>query len=541
MTEQLNDETYLKSYNDDFVSNWDDLIGWEGREKAEEGFFHRLLDAYDVKDVADIACGTGFHAIKLAEAGFRVTASDGAPNMVKQTQANADRHGVALANCETVDWRELKATFGENAFDAVVCLGNAFTHLFDHETRRDVMENIHAVLRPGGIVIIDHRNYDDILDNGYSTKHQFYYTGDNVVVHPAAINRTLVHMEYKFPDGRVHSLKLYPLRQDYMGHLLEDVGFMDISRYGDFERPYAHYEPDFIQQVAFKPRADQLDDRGQPVSDATARRVQETQAYYDGSADAIYRDIWGENVHLGYFESEDEDLPTAMARSNVRMTEHAGFAPGQEVLDVGCGYGAFARYLAQTYGCHVLATNISEKELAWGRELTEQAGLADKVGFEYADFHKLAYDDGRFDVYTSQEAFLHAADREQVLAEAFRVLKPGGRLVFTDLLVRQDTPMAMRGKIAERVNTPNMWDTPEYIEALTRCGFVIKRVDDWSENVARTYGWVRGQLESRREEFVAKIGTEVVERTLANLGLWVDQGRMGRIGWVHMIADKPAR
>lgn len=267
--------------------------------------------------------------------------------------------------------------------------------------------------------------------------------------------------------------------------------------------------------------------------------VAETQAYYDGAANEIYREIWGENIHLGIFESPDESFRTAMDRSNRRMSERIGLGPGQRVLDVGCGYGALARYLATTYGCRVLATNISERELDWGRELTAKAGLSDKVSFDWADFHDLPCDDASFDVYWSQEAFLHAADKARVLAEAYRVLKPGGKLVFSDILVRRGTPDDVRARIYERVKSPDMWDAPDYEAALATAGFRIARQEDWSPNVALSYGWVRNELERRRAEFERRIGKEVVDRTSAALAFWVQAASAGRIGWLYVVAEKP--
>lgn len=251
----LSNDVYRKEYTKDFVQHWDDLIGWEGRGEGEKGFFHRILRAYEVKHVADVASGTGYHAVNLAREEFEVTATDGAENMIRQTQENARDHGVELADARVVDWLALAKSFGSNRFDALVCLGNAFTHLFEHEARRDALENMYEVLKPGGIIIMDHRNYDAILEQGYSSKHRFYYTGHGVEAKPVRISRTLCRFEYKFPDGEVFHLSMYPLKQDYMTHLLEDAGFLDVTRYGDFVRPYEHYEPDFIQQVGFKPHA----------------------------------------------------------------------------------------------------------------------------------------------------------------------------------------------------------------------------------------------------------------------------------------------
>ncbi|MCP5155846.1 MAG: methyltransferase domain-containing protein [Ectothiorhodospiraceae bacterium] len=538
MSALLPNTQYRREYTPDFVSNWDDLIGWEGRAEGEARFFERLLHAYAVRDVADIACGTGFHSVQLSRAGFRVTATDGAATMVEQTQVNAREHGVDLQDVRCVDWLKLADELGEGAFDAVVCLGNAFTHLFEHEARRDALAAIYAVLRPGGMLLLDHRNYDSILDQGFSSKHRYYYTGSDVRVEPVEISRTMVKFEYAFADGETHHLSLYPLKQNYVSFLLEDAGFVDVTRYGDFERPYDHYDPDFVQQVGFRPKRSIRHPGPADRLTLIKRYVGETRRYYDGAADQIYRDIWGENIHLGVFEHSGEALPSAMERSNRRMSERLGLGPEHRVIEVACGYGAMARYLARNYGCEVVASNISERELSRARHLTEEAGLADKVRFEYGDFHELAHHDGQFDVYWSQEAFLHAVDKTQVLAEAHRVLARGGRLVFTDILVRAHTPQEVRERIYERVNAPEMWDADDYRRCLANLGFDIEVEADWSAHVAPTYAWVRAQLESRRADFERRIGKDLVDRTSRALQFWVDQAEAGYIGWLYVVARR---
>ncbi|MGM0681927.1 MAG: class I SAM-dependent methyltransferase [Thermodesulfobacteriota bacterium] len=243
-----------EQYTPDFIDYWDDLVGWELREKAESGFYLRLLNAYGSKTVADVACGTGFHSISLAKCGFEVTATDGSKNMVKKTSENARQLGVNLKDTRTADWINLSRYLGKNSFDAVICLGNSFTHLFEHEARRDALGEFYKVVKPGGVVVIDHRNYDSMLEHGYTSKHNYYYSGKGVDAYPAELNRHLARFEYVFPDGAKFQLKMYPLRQGYISHLLEDAGFVNVDRYGDFEKPFDRNEVDFIQQVAYKPK-----------------------------------------------------------------------------------------------------------------------------------------------------------------------------------------------------------------------------------------------------------------------------------------------
>ncbi|MFQ6027120.1 MAG: SAM-dependent methyltransferase, partial [Dehalococcoidia bacterium] len=228
--------------------------------------------------------------------------------------------------------------------------------------------------------------------------------------------------------------------------------------------------------------------------------VSSTKDYYDGPADQIYRTIWGDNVHLGVPCSEECPHPEAMEHTNEIMAQAVELSATTRVLDLGCGYGSTARYLAAHFGCPVIGTNISEKELELAQERAKEANLENLLTFEYGDFHHLKYPDESFDVVWSQEAFLHGVDKNQILSECRRALVPQGTLAFTDILVRKDTPEADRARIYDRVKSPDMWDMADYQDALANLGFDVQRIDDWSQHVARSYGWVRDRLQENREE-----------------------------------------
>ena len=264
-----------------------------------------------------------------------------------------------------------------------------------------------------------------------------------------------------------------------------------------------------------------------------------TQAYYDGPADEIYRSIWGDNVHLGVPCSDDCTHPEAMEHTNEIMAGAVPLGPGVRVLDLGCGYGSTARYLAATFGCSVIGTNISQKELELARERAGESGLDHLLSFEYGDFHDLGYSDATFDVVWSQEAFLHAADKNAVLAECRRVLKPGGSLAFTDILVRRDTPDADRERIYDRVKSPDMWDFEDYRVALSRLDLPVYREEDWSQHVARSYAWVRDRLQENQEALMPRVGADTIDRTLQALSFWVDSANAGYIGWAMFVAGTP--
>ena len=268
--------------------------------------------------------------------------------------------------------------------------------------------------------------------------------------------------------------------------------------------------------------------------------VSSTRAYYDGPADEIYRTIWGDNLHLGVPCGDECPHPEAMEHTNEIMANGVRLGPDTRVLDLGCGYGSTARYLAANFGCPVTGTNISEKELGLARERSAEAGLTHLLTFEYEDFHRLAYQEGSYDVVWSQEAFLHAADKNAVLSECRRVLKPNGSLIFTDILVQRDTPAGDRERIYDRVKSPDMWDLDDYRAALSRLDLPLSREEDWSRHVARSYGWVRDRLRENREALLPRIGADTVDRTLEALSFWVNSANAGYIGWAMFVANKPA-
>lgn len=245
----LTKDLFLEEYTPEFVNRWDELINWRGRWKAEGGFFQRLLQEYGAKKVLDIACGTGFHTVALALDGFNVTGADGAATMVAKAKENTGRFGLNVPVVEA-EWTSLTRAFPNEKFDAVICLGNAFTHLFDEPDRKKALSEIYQVLKDGGLAIIDHRNYDKILDKGYDSKHMYYYVGDNVHVYPEEANDQFVRFRYQYEDGSSYHLTLCPIRQSYVSGLLREAGFADVWRYGDFLDEYEHYDPDFIVQVA---------------------------------------------------------------------------------------------------------------------------------------------------------------------------------------------------------------------------------------------------------------------------------------------------
>ena len=137
-------------------------------------------------------------------------------------------------------------------YDAIICLGNSFTHLFEERDRRKTLAEFYAALRHDGVLILDQRNYDTILDRGFSSKHTYYYAGEDVEAVPEHVDEGLARFRYTFPDKSVFHLNMFPLRKSYVHKLMEEVGFQKVETFGDFKETYHEDEPDFWIHVAEK-------------------------------------------------------------------------------------------------------------------------------------------------------------------------------------------------------------------------------------------------------------------------------------------------
>src|SRR5690606_39942436 len=84
-----------------------------------------------------------------------------------------------ILNTVQADWRWLNRDI-HGKYDAIICLGNSFTHLHEERDRRRALAEFYAALKHDGILILDQRNYDAILDHGFSSKHKYYYAGEEV-------------------------------------------------------------------------------------------------------------------------------------------------------------------------------------------------------------------------------------------------------------------------------------------------------------------------------------------------------------------------
>ena len=145
---------------DAFSSNYDRFVDWPGRLRYELAFIERQLAAVGAKQILDAACGTGMHAIALAEWDYSVVGADLSVGMIERARANASAAGLDIP-FHAAGFGELTAEVG-GGFDALLCLGNSLPHVLTVDELETALVDFAAVLRPGGLLFIQNRNFDAV-------------------------------------------------------------------------------------------------------------------------------------------------------------------------------------------------------------------------------------------------------------------------------------------------------------------------------------------------------------------------------------------
>lgn len=246
----------------------------------------------------------------------------------------------------------------------------------------------------------------------------------------------------------------------------------------------------------------------------------ETEEYYDAE-DALYRSFWDVegSLHWGVFD--DPDTPSsgsevrdgflaACSRLNAIMLENSGIDASARVLDLGCGNGNTATWLCRATGAHVTGIDLSGVRIANAIEaLNNVPELAPRLAFQKASATDLPFEDGAFSHVWSQATIYHIPDKITTLIEAYRVLQPGGVMVFDDLTKpRPDISDEARTFVYDRLLFDTDFSFYTYMDALRETGFKVLEARDLSSHLARSYSCLSQMAASatdpeRRERFAA--------------------------------------
>ena len=224
-------------------------------------------------------------------------------------------------------------------------------------------------------------------------------------------------------------------------------------------------------------------------------------------------------------------------RGILATREHASLAAPTEdmhVLDVGCGIGGPARYLASTYGCRVTGVDLTEEFVAVAKMLTERCRLDHFVDFRQANGLDLPFDDASFDMVWCQNVTMNIEDKAGFYREIARVLKPGGRFTSTEMATGAAGPPHFPLPWARVPEISFLVPQEEMRSAIEAAGF---RIIEWRDTSADVIAAAQSQTEKARHGKLGIgliAGADTPER-VANSGRSLAEGRLAN---VMMLAEK---
>ncbi|MGB0955229.1 MAG: SAM-dependent methyltransferase [Panacagrimonas sp.] len=270
--------------------------------------------------------------------------------------------------------------------------------------------------------------------------------------------------------------------------------------------------------------------------------VDTTRDYYDSSdADNFYFHIWGgEDIHVGIYETPDEPIRDASHRTVLRMLASLGpITPQTAVLDIGSGYCGSSRVIARQFGCQVTALNLSSTQNVRARELNAKHGLADRIEVIDGSFEDMPFEAASFDVIWCQDSILHSARRQTVFNEVDRLLKSGGRFIFTDPMQIDGVDPKVLEPVLARIHLPSMGSVTTYQGYAETLGWKTLAIDSMPEQLTQHYGNVLAELESRSQELASHCSADYITRMKAGLNHWVTAGKNKALDWGILYFQKP--
>jgi glycine/sarcosine N-methyltransferase len=240
---------------DSFSGNYDRFVNWQNRLEFELPFLLKKISEAGLRQpgnhrVLDAACGTGMHAVALAQKGYQLSGSDLSAGMIERARQNAQETGASI-RFETAGFGELAQTFGQESFDSLLCLGNSLPHLLSRAQRIAALSDFANSLVPQGLLIMQNRNFDAVMASRERTMDPVSYFDQDKewlflrfyeYLSDGLINFNIVTL---YREGRsswtqtMTTTQLLPLLRNDLLVDLSEAGFINVECFGGLNgNPY---------------------------------------------------------------------------------------------------------------------------------------------------------------------------------------------------------------------------------------------------------------------------------------------------------------
>lgn len=229
----------------------------------------------------------------------------------------------------------------------------------------------------------------------------------------------------------------------------------------------------------------------QPVMQNRDKTMQVIKNFWNKISEG-WRTIWGPHIHHGYYENDKNITPLQAQEILIeKLIELIELQPDMKILDAGCGMGGSSIYLAKKFNADVTGITLSQKQVEIARQQCQLENIQN-VNFKIEDALSLqSFADNSFDIVWSLESCEQFYDKDLFIEQAFRVLKPGGKLMLATWCSDQEE---YQGELAQRYlklclafDLPYMPTIAAYQMSLERGGFTVAKRLDWSDYVEKSW------------------------------------------------------
>lgn len=256
----------------------------------------------------------------------------------------------------------------------------------------------------------------------------------------------------------------------------------------------------------------------------------------------LYRIFWGEHLHHGYWDG-DETVPQAQIQLMERLADRAGVSRGARVLDIGCGLGGSAFWLAENFDCRVTGITISPVQARMANKKAKARGLSGRVQFQVSDANQWHPEPESVDLVWIMESSEHFEDKKRFFERCASVLKPGGVLAVCAWL-RRDGPMPedeqkLVAKIAEAMLSASLDSLSDYQTWMRDSGLTVTAAEDITRHVERTWAHCTRIGERPVVKFFVRFTGAATRRFVESFPLMKQAYAQGAMAFGLFVAKKP--
>ena len=255
--------------------------------------------------------------------------------------------------------------------------------------------------------------------------------------------------------------------------------------------------------------------------------IADVNEIYSGPVGKLWEMLMGEQIHVGG-ENETEIL-----------ADKADISENDEVLDVCSALGGPARYLAEKYGCNIVGLDATQHMIDEAIKRTKSKSFANLITYKLGNALDMPFKAESFDVVWGQDAWCYVTDKNRLICESYRVLKPGGRIAFTDWIQVGNMTDGEWSNLNSFMAFPYMETLDGYIGILENTGFKIISKEDKSFDFANHCHIYQKKLrDNLKDDIIQNYGAEMFEAADNGLNLWVQAADSNKVGRGRIIAKK---